>query len=161
MATMTSLQVAAGFHVRRVENGVFTIAGEYTLSATLSSADIIQMVKIPDGVTVLAIDVTITTDLMPEDTIATDLLFNVGDGNDSNRFSESHSANGLQHYGCGKIGDIADVANRVAALPFTYDLSDNDPDHFDTIDIEVIAFSGTGTGTGTIKLVAHCTADYP
>ena len=155
MALLKSLQVGTGVSPRKQEKGEFPIAGEYTLSATLASADVIQMVKIPDGVTVLAIDLVMPTDLDP-DTGSTPMLFNVGDGADTNRFAESHTAKAARSARLGQ-----DTNTNLGGLPYTYDLSDNDPDGFDTIDIEVIAYSGTGTVGGTIKLIAHCTTDYP
>lgn len=155
MAILSSPQVASNISARKQEKGVFTISGEYALSATLASADIIRMVKIPDGVTVLSIDYS-GPDLDP-DSAATAMLFNVGDGLDTNRFAESLAAGGA---GTRRIGD-SNLTNGIQSMPYTYDFSDNDPDGFDTIDIEVIAFSGTGTAVGTLKMTAHCTADYP
>ncbi len=155
MATLTSLQVAAGFPVRLQEKGEFTIAGEYSLSATLASADVIEMLKIPDGVTVLSLELTTPTDLDP-DASGTALLFNVGDGANTNRFAESHT---VKNYRSARLG--SDTNTILGGTPYTYDLSDNDPNGWDTIDIEVIAFAGTGTIGGTVKLVAHCTKVYP
>ena len=157
MATLSSPQVASNISARKLEKGVFTISGEYELSATLASADIIRMVKIPDGVTVLKIDLSLPPEIGSGGAINTPLLFNVGDGVDSNRFAESMSAFGA---GNRAIGD-ANLTKGIQSMPYTYDFSDNDPDGFDTIDIEVIAFSGTGTAVGTLKMTAHCTADYP
>ena len=92
---------------------------------------------------------------MTEDTMGTDLLVDIGDGADPTRFCESESANEIRAKNLGS----SDVVKTITSFPYTYDLSDNDPNHFDTIDISVIAFSGTGTGVGTIKLVATCTMD--
>lgn len=156
MATLKSLQVASGAPARVQEKGVFTISGEYTLTATLASADVIQMLKIPDGVTVLQLDIITPTNLDPDGS-ATALLFNVGDGDDTNRFAESHTVKDTQY----PVRLGSDTNTKLGALPYTYDLSDNDPNGYDTIDIEVIAFGGTGTAGGTIKLVAHCTSVYP
>ena len=153
MATFTTAQVASGFPLRVQEKGEFTIAGEYTLTATLASGDIIQMLKIPDGVTVLQFDLVTTAF---DDGATTALLFNVGDGADVNRFAESHT---VKDYRNVRLG--GDTLTKLGTLPYLYDLSDNDPDGYDTIDIRVIAYSGTGTATGTIKLIAHCTAKYP
>lgn len=155
MATLSSLQVASGVSARKQEKGVFSISGEYTLTATLASADIVQMVKIPDGVTVLGIEYSHPS--LDGGSINTPLLFNVGDGADRNRFVASESANVARKVIAG--GEW--TTNPLASLPYTYDLSDNDPNGFDTIDLEVIAFSGTGTAAGTLKLTAYCTADYP
>lgn len=154
MATFSSAQVAAGFPLRVQEKGEFTIAGEYTLTATLASGDIIQMLKIPDGVTVLQLDLITASNLDP-DASATAMLFNVGDGADVNRFASSHTA---KDYRNARLGE--DTVH-VHTFPYTYDLSDNDPDGYDTIDIRVIAYGTTGTAGGTIKLIARCTAKYP
>ena len=89
MATLSSLQVASGVSPRVQEKGVFTIAGEYTLTATLASGDVIRMLKVPDGVTVIGIDLHYTS--LDPDTSSTTMKFNVGDGADRNRFCESHT----------------------------------------------------------------------
>ena len=159
MATFSSLQVAAGFPLRINEKGVFTIAGEYTLTATLASADIIQMLKIPDGVTVLELKL-----VHPNLTVGNVagsvgvVIANVGDGADRNRFAESHTmnVNGTFHLATTDLNTAT-----LTSLPYTYDLSDNDPDGYDTIDIAIITASGTGTNAGTIKLLATCTRVYP
>ena len=44
--------------VRAVHAGVNSITEDYTLTDTLSDGDIIEMVKIPDGATVLDVIVT-------------------------------------------------------------------------------------------------------
>src|SRR3990167_3916250 len=152
MATFTSLQVASGAPVRKQEKGIFSIVGEYTLTATLPSGDVIEMLKSPDGVTVLGLEL-IHPNISADDGA---LLFNVGDGADRNRFAESHTANNVGKYVLG-----SNTNTKLASLPYLYDLSDNDPLHYDTIDLAVIAFAGTGTKVGTLKLVAYCTADYP
>lgn len=158
MATMTSLQVATGFPSRVQEKGVFTIAGEYSLTLTLASADIIEILKIPDGVTVLELTLVHPALGLGGATEQGVTLFNIGDGDDRNRFAESHTVDAAGSFRL--ASQDMDTATLIS-LPFTYDLSDNDPDGFDTIDIEVIRSSGTGTDTGTIKLIAKCTYDYP
>lgn len=154
MATFTTLQAVAGFSPRLQEKGEFTIVGEYTLTATLVSADVIQMLKIPDGVTVL--DLTLVHPAIAGATVVH--IWNIGDGADTNRYAESHSVNRV---GTFRLASQDLNTATLTSLPFTYDLSDNDPDGFDTIDIEVILNSNTGTDTGTIKLIAKCTFDYP
>ena len=128
MATLSSPQVASNISARKQEKGVFTISGEYALEATLASADIIRMVKIPDGVTVLKIDLSLPAALTGV-SIGTQMLFNVGDGVDSNRFAES-----IRAFGAGNraIGD-ANLTKGIHSMPYTYDFSENDQEGVDKI----------------------------
>src|SRR3990167_7321390 len=156
MATFTSLQVASSFPVRMQEKGDFTIHGEYTLTATLASGDIIEMIKIPDGAWVKEL-VLNHTNLDPDGS-STLLKLNVGDGADRNRFAESHTANRVGSF---RIASVDLNTATLNSIPYQYDLSDNDPNHYDTIDLQVIAYLTTGTAGGTIKLTATCTMDMP
>ena len=158
MATLSSPQVASGWTPRVQEKGTFSIAGEYTLTATLASGDVIRMLKVPDGVTVLGLNLGYTN-LPGYDTGVIQMQFNVGDGADTNRFCESHTVGAVKNR-----FDLCtqDMNTKLDALPYKYDFSDNDPDHFDTVDIQVIVMaSNSGTIAGTIKMVALCTMDYP
>ena len=158
MATLSSPQVASGWTPRVQEKGVFSIGGEYTVTSTLASGDVIRMLKVPDGVTVLGINLGYTN-LPGYDTGVIQMQFNVGDGADTNRFCESHTVGAVKNR-----FDLCtqDMNTKLDALPYKYDFSDNDPDHFDTVDIQVIVMaSNSGTIAGTIKMVALCTMDYP
>ena len=158
MATLTSLQAAASYPLRLQEKGNFTIAGEYTLTATLASGDVIQMFKIPAGVTVLDLKLVHPNVTTAGAGAVGTAIWNVGDGADTNRFAESHTAavNGTFMLSTTDLNTAT-----LQALPYKYDLSDNDPNGYDTVDIQVIAAGTTGTSGGTIKLVATCTYDYP
>ena len=156
MATLQSPQVAASYPLRMQEKGDFTIGGEYTLTATLASGDIIEMIKIPDGAWVKELVLTHTN--LDPDGSSTLLKLNAGDGADRNRFAESHTAN---RAGSFRLASVDLNTATLTSIPYQYDLSDNDPNHYDTIDLQVIAFLTTGTAGGTIKLMATCTMDYP
>lgn len=72
MATVTSARVAAGIQPRKHEKGVFSETATYEASA-LPAADIIQMLKVAPGVTVLGCEVT-------TDALGTGVTIAVGDG---------------------------------------------------------------------------------
>lgn len=149
MATLSSLQVAATFPLKFQEKGVYSLTGEYTLTASLSSGDVLRMVKVPDGVTVLGIEID-----HPVLTAGAAPLLSVGDGVNLSRFASSHTAVTAGKF----ILGTTLMSSPVRGFPYTYDLSDNDPNMFDTIDI--IVQSGTGTNVGTIKLIAYVTAQH-
>lgn len=97
----------------------------YSLTADASAGDTFQMIKIPNGATIV--------DLMFEGNSSDAFTYTVGDGVDPDRFIASAS--------------ISAAASRgvvvAAALPYRYSLSANaDPQH-DTIDVVLTAVTAT------------------
>lgn len=140
---MASLLVAtkAGATVpaKRVETGDFTVTSTYTLTAALVVDDVIQMVKVPAGATVL--DVTLTADDI--DTGGSPaIVLDVGDGADVDRFIDGSTS--------GQAGGITRANTK--NLPYTYTADD-------TIDVLVQVAPATGATSGTIKLIVAMTMD--
>lgn len=137
MTTRTSTACAAGVLPRMIHAGVFSVSAQYTLSGSLSAGDVIQMVKIPDGATVL--DTILKTTLSP-----TSVVLSLGDGGDVARYilTASHSSQ---------------VSHATAGVPYTYDISDAATVRYDTIDVNVTAASGSGNSTFDLTVI--CTMD--
>lgn len=148
MATKRSAAVING-PSRAVETGVNSITGEYSQTDTLSAGDIIEMVRIPDGGTVL--DIIATMPNVDGDSPVVPTVLAIGDGISRGRYA-SGSANG-------QIVRAGSPAGRAGGVPYTVDLSDNDPIGYDTIDFQVVNGAKSGTSNGVLKLTALYTMD--
>lgn len=112
MATLKSTQADTGGVPRYVHAGVNGVVARYQLTATTSVGDVIQMVKIPNGAEI--IDMTLT---------GSGGLVSVGDGGDTARYISTATAS------------AGAVVRMTKGLGYTYDISDDAADQFDTIDI--------------------------
>lgn len=131
MATVTTTRTATGVPARYQEKGVFCDVATYEASA-LAASDVIQMVKVAAGVTVL--DVKIVFDDM-----GTGITFDVGYGDDVDYFMD-----GIDVATAGGVS----YATAATAFPKTFAAED-------TIDIVNLG----GTATGTVTLIAYMTAE--
>jgi len=133
MATLTASKVASTVQPRAGID-VTAVYATYTLTAALALNDVIEMVKVPTGATVL--DVVLgSADL---DSNATPLIaLDVGDGSDTNRFISSSTI--------GQTGGVGRLSNQVG-LNYTYSADD-------TIDILVSAAPATGATSGDVDLM--------
>lgn len=137
MATLTSTKVSSTRPVKSVHAGAQSISVVYSLTASLSAGDVIQMVKIPSGAVVTDI---ITTVLM---TAANTTAANIGDGDSSARFlaSTSMSNNG--------------VVRATLGLPYSYSQDD-------TIDISfTVVTSATVAAAMSIAMTVTYKMDDP
>lgn len=130
MATVTTSRTASGVPARLADTGVFAEVATYECSST-AAADVIQMIKVAAGVTLLDLHVVF-------DDLGVGVTIDVGDGDDPNRYIAA--------------GDVATAAgvlrlNAGTGFPRTYDTED-------TIDVTI----GGAAATGTITLVALLTA---
>lgn len=139
MATLTSDKVASGVMYRQ-PNCPTCVYETYTLTTAVSAGDVIQMVKIPSGATIL--DVMIACDDL--DTHGTPTLeITVGDGGDVDRFiTQSNIPETGKH----------EQLNAVDGLGYTY-TSD------DTIDVRVAVSPSTQAASGDIKLAVLYTIE--
>lgn len=141
--TYQSSKVASGVSPR-AGIGFSTITAVYECATALVIDDIIQMVKVPSGATVL--DVILSVDDL--DTGAA-LVLDVGDGDDDDRYilgSTIGQAGGTVRMGDGVVGA---AAAGVQSYTYTAD---------DTIDIHVDT-APAGGGTGTVALTVSYTMD--
>lgn len=108
----------------------------YSLSAALALNDVIQMVKVPKGATVLDVEL-ITTDLDTGGSPA--IALHVGYGGDADYFIASSTV--------GQAGGVARAsASTAKPLAFTAE---------DTIDVTVATGPATGATSGTVSLVVY------
>lgn len=119
--------------VRETVNGVMSMTRSYEISAALVLNDVIQMITVPNGMTV--IDVILGTDDLDTDGSPA-IVLDVGDGSDTDRFIDGATV--------GQAGGVASL-NEVDGMGYTYTAED-------TIDVLVQVAPATGATTGTIKL---------
>lgn len=113
----------------------------FEASVELATDDVIQMVTLPIGATV--VDVVLSVDQLDS---GTDFLISVGDGDDVDRYIASSTI--AQGGGTVRIGDTITGAAAANCLGKEYTAED-------TIDV-YITLQGTGN-TGTIKLAVRYT----
>lgn len=131
MATLTSTACqtsASGFFLnppKYIQNGVISRTAIYTKTAAESAGDVIQMVPVPKGASI--VDVYAVFGLGGGAT-----TLNIGDGNSTGRFAASVSSN------------VAVVQRANVGLGYSYSAED-------TIDI-VIGTATSATAVGTYRL---------
>jgi hypothetical protein len=120
MATYTTKYTASTMDAKRVHAGANSVSVVYSLTASISAGDIIQLVKIPEGAVVT--DMYLNCALTGSAFAAC-----LGDGGDSDRFMAAYtlSANG--------------VVRAAIGIPYSYSTS-----AYDTIDL---VFSGVTSTT--------------
>lgn len=140
MATLKSNKIAAKAPARDLPSGVLAVVGTYALSAALALNDVIQMVTVPAGATILNV-ILATTDL---DTNGTPTIaLTVGDGSDADRFITAST-----------VGQAGGVANLNASTGAGYKYSATD-----TVDVTVATGPATGATSGTVSLTVLYTMD--
>lgn len=140
MATKQSTEVARGDQAKMNHAGVNAVMGHYNANgATLSASDEIQMVKIPHGAIILDVVVGGTCPL------SSVLQLQVGDGGDDDRFGEASIS---------ATAALVRPIGSATGLGYTYSMSDDADQRWDTIDLTVAA---AGTATTTCSLVMWVT----
>lgn len=131
MATLTTSKVASTVQARAGID-ITSVTGSYSVSSNLAANDVIQMVKIPAGATVLEIIASASA------SIGATATAEIGDGSDTDRFVTS-----------GTFGQGAASLTRLNAATgngYTYTAED-------TIDIKILTMATPATGA-TITLTA-------
>lgn len=137
MATRQSAKVAAGVSPKGLRVGLAAVSATYSVGAglSLSAGDVIEMVKVPAGASVVYLAVSGGSG---------DALCGVGDGGDSNRY--------IAH---GTMASASSVVRTITLhasnTPYVYSVDD-------TIDIDVSTVS-VGTITGGFHLTAIFSMD--
>lgn len=132
MPTFYSDHVASGVQAR-AGTGVNCVVATCAVPNTLAAADILEMVRIPVGATI--IDVLLSsTDIETHGTPA--ILLEVGDDGDTDRFIAGSTA--------GQAGTITKISN-IAGVGYKYTANN-------TIDVKVATVAST-PAAGTVKLV--------
>lgn len=139
MAILTTSKVASTVQPR-ANLGVNSVTGTYTLTAALALNDVIQMVKIPSGATVL--DTILSCNDLDTGGAPT-ITLSVGDGGSTARYLSASTI--------GQTGGLAHTATHGGhGYAYTAD---------DTIDVLVAAAPATGATTGTVALTVIYTLD--
>lgn len=139
-ATLSTLRAAKASH----GGNLIGVTSTYTLTAALTSGQVIQMIPVPKGARMFDPTSVIlhSTDL---DTGATPTItLSVGDGDDTDRYITASAIGGTSGIVAGTLAPAA--FNKV----YTAD---------DTIDVLVAAAPATGATTGTLTLQAFYEAE--
>lgn len=112
-----------------------TVVKSYEIAAALALNDVIEMVKVPNGATVVSV-VLGTDDLDTGGSPA--IVLDVGDGDNTDRFIDGATV--------GQAGGITDTSD-MAMTGFGYTYAADD-----TIDVLVATAPATGATSGTITL---------
>jgi hypothetical protein len=137
--TYVATKAGSGQMAKTLPQGVYVESSTYALTGALVVNDVIQMLKVNAGTTVLATTL-ITDDLDSGGSPA--VVLAVGDGTTAGRFitgSTVAQAGGIQ-------------ATNAAGVPYTYTVDD-------TVDVKCTTAPATGATTGNITLVAWLTRD--
>lgn len=128
MATLQSNAVAGSAPVKAIHAGVQAVTVDYTVSTTLATGDVIQMVKVPKGARIVGGHVAFNLTGTPN------LPFEGGDGGDANRFLTSTTVN-----------------STAQQAGFNASTMDHEYTDDDTIDLTVGTVTAAPTG-GTITM---------
>lgn len=135
----------SGIQPREIEAGVIAVTSVYSCTATLSSGDIIEMIKLPDGAKI--VDMILNT---YGDLAGSPGKLNVGTADDHDKYIASASANAAAPV---HINVIA-ASTGVGQLE---DISDDATTRYTMIRIKA---SDTGAGSSTAATVLTLTALY-
>lgn len=133
MATLKSNKAQASSEVRSIHAGVTCVVATYSLTATTSAGDVVQMVKVPDGA------VLVDFAMIPSFTGSAGGLLSVGDGGANARYFGTLTASATA------------LVRATKGVGYQYDLSDGDPAQYDTIDVR---FADAVASAGSITLIA-------
>jgi hypothetical protein len=139
MATLIASQAGAGVQPRGVHAGVNAVFAVYSVTATLTAADVIQMCKLPDGARV--IDAILSS---PSKVGGSDGKINVGSRDDPDELIASADASAVlsgQHI------------NTTGGVGLVYDVSDDASVKYTMIEAVIAEATGSGTKSGAISLM--------
>jgi hypothetical protein len=131
MTTYYADEVAASYPLKELPTGVFAIRGEYTFAGE-AAASVVQMVKVPNGATVLDL-------ILMHAALGSSVTLSVGDAGSAARYISAVDANS------------SPGVKRPTAPVDTYTYTADD-----TIDLT----TGGAAATGKVVLVVLATMDY-
>lgn len=132
MATITATKAQVGVQPKGLRVGLVAVTTTYSLAASLSVGDVIQMIKVPKGATPVYVAVSSGSGAA---------VVGVGDGISASRYINILSDS---------VGTTLTPINQVY-VPYTYSTDD-------TIDITVSLVS-TGVATGGFNMIAIFSMD--
>lgn len=143
MATLVASAALSGVQPRAVHAGVNSVYSVYSLTATLSAGDIIQMCKLPDGARV--VNTSLISNVNP---FAMAGVFNLGTRTDTDQFIMSATVSANLRFNLNN-GD-----GHGAVL----DVSDDASPNYTMVELEVSA-GVTGTKSGSISTIIQYVLD--
>lgn len=144
MATYISSQAMSGIQARAVHAGVNSVYSIYSLTATLSAGDIIQMCKLPNNARVLDVN----------------LMTNVNPGANADTYCVGTRADATCLVSSATLSkNLSFRINQATGLGKVFTVSDDAVNRYSMIEISVPAFAGTGTKSGAISLNILYTID--
>lgn len=136
MATLVAGKTSAGVQPKGLRVGLIAVTSVYSIAASLSTGDVIQMIKVPANATPVFMVVSSAGSGAGS--------VNVGDGVDTDRY--------IQNAGISASG-VPVFLNNAAFVPYTYSVDD-------TIDVTVSASVSFSPGaSGSITLMAIFSMD--
>lgn len=129
MANSTAPSAKTGVQPKALHEGVQSVRSVYSASHSHSPTDVIQMVKVPNGA---IIDEIILSSVPGSGSAPAVVVFQVGDGDDPNRFASLT-------FGSGASAGAGLVARANLGLGYEYSFSDAEIPQYDTIDLTVDA----------------------
>jgi len=141
MATLYSQQASAGVSPKGLRVGLVAVASTYSLAASLSTGDVIQMVKVPAGATVVNIIFKSYTSGAGNGSVR------IGDGVNTTRYIQDYAVS---------VSASPVFLNNPAWRPYEYSADD-------TIDVLVSAsatWSGTGGGFDLVAIYSMDVEPY-
>jgi len=137
MATYVAAQAMSGVQARAVHAGVNQVYSIYSLTATLSAGDVIQMCKLPDGARV-------------HDVV---FAFNVNPGANADEYNVGTRATPtalIQSATCS--ANVMFRLNQAGNIGRQFTVSDDAANRFTMIEVTPTTFAGTGTKSGALML---------
>lgn len=133
MATLTSPDVSAGVQPKGSRVGVYSTAAIFSVAASMSSGDVIQMIKVPSGATV--VDIKTTVKLAGKGSVS------VGDGVSANRYTVDTAASD-------SAGTM--IINNPVFTPYAYSTDDT---------IDVTTSASTNFSAGSVCMIVTLSMD--
>lgn len=149
MATLVAAQAAAGIQPRAIHAGVNSVYSVYSLTATLSAGDIIQMCKLPDRARIIDVQLSVNVGLGAAGKL------NVGTRSDHDQLIASASVVTALRVFTPATGNTI-TPN---AIGLQYDISDDATTRYTMIEVKASDFTGTGTKSGAIALMIQYQLD--
>ncbi len=143
MATMIASAALSTVQPRAVHAGVNSVYSVYSLTATLSAGDIIQMCKLPDGARV--INASLLSNVNPFAMVG---VFNLGTRADVDQFIMSATVS----------ANIRFSANNADGHGAVLDVSDDASPNYTMVELSVAA-GVTGTQSGSISTIIQYVLD--
>ena len=128
MATLTSNRASAGVQPKALRVGLSGVAATYSVAASMSNGDVVQMIKMPQNSRIIYLNLTAA--------LAGQGSVKVGDGVSTNRYIVDTGASV-------SVGNL--VINNPSFVPYVYSTDDT---------VDVVCSASTNFSAGALYLLA-------